>query len=133
MERTATQTQIRDYKDLVVWQKGMQLAKEVYQLTQSFPAEEKFGLVSQMRRAVVSVPSNVAEGQARNTTGEFVQFVSHAEGSLAELDTQIRLSIELGFCREATVKSIQELIIEEQKMLKSLRRSLKANALTPNH
>jgi four helix bundle protein len=133
VERAVTQTQIRDYKDLVVWQKGMQLAKDVYQLTQSFPAEEKFGLVSQMRRAVVSVPSNVAEGQARNTTGEFVQFVSHAEGSLAELDTQIRLSIELGFCREATVKSIQELIIEEQKMLKSLRRSLKANALTPNH
>ena len=133
MERAATQTQIRDYKDLVVWQKGMQLAKEVYELTQSFPTEEKFGLVSQMRRAVVSVPSNVAEGQARNTTGEFVQFLSHAEGSLAELDTQIRLSIELGFCREATVKSIQELIIEEQKMLKSLRRSLKANALTPNH
>ena len=132
MERAAARTQIRDYKDLVVWQKGMQLAKEVYQLTQSFPAEEKFGLVSQMRRAVVSVPSNVAEGQARNTTGEFVQFVSHAEGSLAELDTQIRLSIELGFCREATVKSIQELIIEGQKMLKSLRRSLKANALTPN-
>ena len=131
MERTGKE--IRDYKDLVVWQKGMLLAKQVYQLTQSFPSEEKFGLVSQMRRAAVSVPSNVAEGQARNTTGEFVQFVSHAEGSLAELDTQIRLSIELGFCREATVKSIQELIIEEQKMLKSLRRSLKANALTPNH
>lgn len=111
----------------------MQLAKEVYQLTQSFPTEEKFGLVSQMRRAAVSIPSNIAEGQARNTTGEFVQFVSHAEGSLAELDTQIRLSIELEFCREATVKFIQELIIEEQKMLKSLRRSLKANALTPNH
>ena len=133
MERAATPTQIRDYKDLVVWQKGMQLAKEVYQLTQSFPTEEKFGLVSQMRRAAVSIPSNIAEGQARNTTGEFVQFVSHAEGSLAELDTQIRLSIELEFCREATVKFIQELIIEEQKMLKSLRRSLKANALTPNH
>jgi len=133
VERAATPTQIRDYKDLVVWQKGMQLAKEVYQLTQSFPTEEKFGLVSQMRRAAVSIPSNIAEGQARNTTGEFVQFVSHAEGSLAELDTQIRLSIELEFCREATVKFIQELIIEEQKMLKSLRRSLKANALTPNH
>jgi len=131
VERTGKE--IRDYKDLVVWQKGMLLAKQFYQLTQSFPSEEKFGLVSQMRRAAVSVPSNVAEGQARNTTGEFVQFVSHAEGSLAELDTQIRLSIELGFCREATVKSIQELIIEEQKMLKSLRRSLKANALTPNH
>src|SRR5262245_58422264 len=129
MERSGKE--IRDYKDLVVWQKGMQLAKQVYQLTQSFPSEEKFGLVSQMRRAAISVPSNVAEGQARNTTGEFVQFVSHAEGSLAELDTQIRLSIELGFCRELAVKSIQELIIEEQKMLKSLRRSLKGERAYP--
>ncbi len=125
MERTGTQRDIRDYKDLVVWQKGMQLANQVYQLTQSFPTEERFGLISQMRRAAVSVPSNVAEGQARNTTGEFVQFVSHAEGSLAELDTQLRLSVQLGFCHEPEVKLIQELIIEEQKMLKSLRRSLK--------
>ena len=78
----------------------MHLAKQVYELTQSFPGEEKFGLVSQMRRASVSVPSNIAEGQARNTTGEFVQFVSHAEGSLAELDTQLRLSVELGLCGE---------------------------------
>jgi four helix bundle protein len=129
VERTGKE--IRDYKDLVVWQKGMLLAKQVYQLTQSFPSEEKFGLVSQMRRAAVSVPSNVAEGQARNTTGEFVQFVSHAEGSLAELDTQIRLSIELGFCRELAVKSIQELIVEEQKMLKSLRRSLRGERAYP--
>lgn len=73
MERAGTQRAIRDYKDLVVWQKGMQLAKQVYQLTQSFPTEEKFGLVSHMRRAAVSVPSNIAEGQARNTTGELVQ------------------------------------------------------------
>ena len=131
MQRTGTQPEIRDFKDLVVWQKGMQLARQVYQLTQSFPAEEKFGLVSQMRRAAVSVPSNIAEGQARNTTGEFVQFVSHAEGSLAELDTRVRLSIELRFCHEAAVKSIQELIIEEQKMLKSLRRSLKGERAYP--
>ena len=109
------------------------MAKQVYELTQSFPGEEKFGLVSQMRRASVSVPSNIAEGQARNTTGEFVQFVSHAEGSLAELDTQLRLSVEMGLCGETAVRSIQELIVEEQKMLKSLRRSLKASALTPNH
>jgi four helix bundle protein len=129
VERTGKE--IRDYKDLVVWQKGMLLAKQVYQLTQSFPSEENFGLVSQMRRAAVSVPSNIAEGQARNTTGEFVQFVSHAEGSLAELDTQIRLSIELGFCRELAVKSIQELIVEEQKMLKSLRRSLRGERAYP--
>jgi four helix bundle protein len=129
VERTGKE--IRDYKDLVVWQKGMLLAKQVYQLTQSFPSEENFGLVSQMRRAAVSVPSNIAEGQARNTTGEFVQFVSYAEGSLAELDTQIRLSIELGFCRELAVKSIQELIVEEPKMLKSLRRSLRGERAYP--
>ena len=75
----------QNYKDLLVWQKGIVLAKVVYRLTQSFPAEEKFGLVSQMRRAAVSIPSNLAEGQARHTPGEFVQFISHAEGSAAEL------------------------------------------------
>jgi four helix bundle protein len=78
---------VQGYKDLLVWQKGIQLAKEIYRITQAFPNEEKFGLVSQMRRAAVSIPSNLAEGQARHTTKEFVQFVSHAEGSVAELDT----------------------------------------------
>ena len=92
----------QNYKDLLVWQKGIVLAKVVYRLTQSFPAEEKFGLVSQMRRAAVSIPSNLAEGQARHTTGEFVQFISHAEGSSAELDTQLILAVELGFCKKAT-------------------------------
>ncbi len=75
------------YRDLVVWQKGIELAKLIYVLTESLPSEEKFGLVSQMRRAAVSVSSNIAEGQARHTTGEFIQFISHAEGSVAELDT----------------------------------------------
>lgn len=88
----------RSYKDLVVWQKGIALAKLTYRLTQKFPSEEKFGLIGRMRRAAVSIPSNIAEGQARHTTGEFIQFVSHAEGSLAELDTQLVLSIELDFC-----------------------------------
>jgi four helix bundle protein len=117
---------IRDYKDLQVWQKSMELAKRVYELTRNFPSEEKFGLISQMRRAAVSVPSNLAEGQARNTTGEFVQFISHAEGSLAELDTQCRLSVALGLCEESDVGPMSLLIIEPQKMLKSLRRKLTA-------
>ena len=82
-------TRLRDYRDLLVWQKGMTLAKAIYQVTQAFPDTERFGLVSQMRRAAVSVPSNIAEGQARNTTGEFVQFLSHAVGSVSELDTQL--------------------------------------------
>jgi four helix bundle protein len=86
----------QNYKDLVVWQKGISLAKSTYQLTTKFPAEERFGLVSQTRRAAISIPSNIAEGQARHTTGEFIQFISHAEGSTAELETQLILSIELG-------------------------------------
>ena len=72
----------RSYKDLIVWQKGIALAKLIYRLTQKFPSEKKFGLVAQMRRAAVSIPSNIAEGQARHTTGEFIQFISHAEGSV---------------------------------------------------
>ncbi len=95
----------------------MALAKQVYQMTQTFPTEEKFEIISQMRRAAVSVPSNSAEGQARNTTGEFVQFISHAEGSLAELDTQIRLSVALGFCRESDGDAIGVLITELQMSL----------------
>ncbi len=121
LERT-----IRDYKDLQVWQKAMVLAKQVYQMTQAFPSEEKFGIISQMRRAAVSVPSNIAEGQARNTTGEFVQFLSHAEGSLAELDTQVRLSVALGFCRQPDGGGVSASITELQKMLKSLRGKLAA-------
>jgi four helix bundle protein len=73
------------YRDLLVWQKGIALTREVYRITESFPTKERFGLISQMRRAAVSVPSNVAEGQARHTTQEFIRFISHAEGSLAEL------------------------------------------------
>ena len=118
---------VRDYKDLQVWQKGMELAKLIYKLTCVFPSEEKFGLVSQMRRAAVSIPSNLAEGQARNTTGEFIQFISHAEGSLAELDTQVRLAVSLGHCGESETNEISRLVTELQKMLKGLRRKLTTN------
>ena len=116
----------RSYKDLVVWQKGIALAKLVYQLTKNFPSEEKFGLVAQMRRAAVSIPSNIAEGQARHTTGEFIQFISHAEGSVAELDTQLILSIELKFCRDVGTEAAFELIAELRRMLNVLRRKLAA-------
>src|SRR6202163_3404212 len=100
------QTPPRSYKDLVVWQKGIALAEAVYRLTKSFPSTEKFGLVAQMRRAAVSIPSNIAEGQARHTTGEFIQFISHAEGSAAELDTQLILAAELDFCEKAAAMPI---------------------------
>ena|SRR6266545_956379 len=116
----------RSYKDLVVWQKGIALAKLVYGLTQSFPSEEKFGIIAQMRRAAVSVPSNIAEGQARRTTGEFIQFISNAEGSTAELDTQLILCIELRFCSNASAEAAFALIYEIRRMLNGLRRKLSA-------
>jgi four helix bundle protein len=119
-------TETRSYKDLVVWQKGIALAKLVYQLTNNFPSEEKFGLVAQMRRAAVSVPSNVAEGQARHTTGEFIQFIFHAEGSVAELDTQFILSIELKFCSSVAAEPAFSLIAELRRMLNALCRKLAA-------
>ena len=114
----------RSYKDLLVWQKGIELAKIVYRLTRNYPTEEKFGLVAQMRRAAVSIPSNLAEGQARHTTGEFVQFISHAEGSAAELDTQLILSLELEFCHETDAEPAFRLVAELRKMLNVLRRKL---------
>lgn len=77
--------------------------KRIYQTTQSFPTEEKFGLVSQLRRAAVSIPSNIAEGQARHTTREFIQFISYAEGSVAELETQLIIASELGYCNIAAI------------------------------
>jgi four helix bundle protein len=127
MGQSTEKRQIKDYKDLHVWQKAMELAKHVYLLTGRFPSEEKFGLISQMRRAAVSIPSNIAEGQARNTTGEYVQFISHAEGSSAELDTQIRLCLDLGYCVGPDVEDIFKLLTDVQKMLKRLRHSLITN------
>lgn len=112
------------YRDLIVWQKSIELAKSLYRLTSNFPAEEKYDLISQMRRAAVSVPSNIAEGQARNTTGEFVQFISHAEGSAAELDTQMFLAVELGFLTPPKAAPCFTLIDEIKRMLNALRRSL---------
>jgi four helix bundle protein len=112
------------YKSLIVWQKSILLVKLVYQLTKAFPNEEKFGLISQIRRAAVSIPSNIAEGQARRTTGDYVRFVSIAEGSLAELETQLIISIDLGFCTEIETGECFGILTEVRKMLNALRRSL---------
>ena len=114
------------YEDLVVWQKGMELVKIVYEVTRTFPRDEKFGLVSQMQRAAVSIPSNIAEGRARHSTGEFVQFISHAEGSLAELSTQLLLSVQLGFCSKERTEEAIQLTRELRRMLNGLRRKLEA-------
>jgi four helix bundle protein len=119
------ETKPQNYKDLVVWQKGIELAELIYQLTAKFPAEEKFGFVSRMRRAAISIPSNIAEGQARHTTGEFIQFISHAEGSVAELNTQLILAVELGFSASDATASAVKLIEDLRRMLNGLRRKLR--------
>ena len=114
----------KSYKDLLVWQKSMTMVRLIYELTRSFPQDERFGLVIQMRRAAVSVPSNIAEGQSRHTSGEFIQIISHAEGSLAELDTQVLIAIELGFCTVPQAEVVLSLIDELQRMLNGLRQKL---------
>ncbi len=91
--------EIKTHKDLDVWKEAMKLAKEVYRLTSGFPKEEIYGLTAQIRRSVVSIPSNIAEGAARNSDKEFVQFLYIALGSIAELETQLLLSKDLAFCQ----------------------------------
>jgi four helix bundle protein len=121
---TSDELKAGGYQDLLVWQKGIALVKRIYEITRTFPNDEKFGLVSQMRRAAVSIPSNIAEGQARHTRGEFIQFISHAEGSNAELNTQLIISIELGYCTRQEAQDTFELSSDLRKMLNALRRRL---------
>ena len=102
----------------------MVLVKQIYATTQQFPGDEKFGLTSQIRRAAVSIPSNIAEGQARHSTGEFIQFISNAEGSVAELETQLEIAVELMYCTPAQKERVLSLAEEVRKMLNSLRRRL---------
>ena len=117
----------RHYKELQIWQKGMNLAKAIYELTARFPVEERFGLCSQMRHASVSIPSNIAEGQARLGTREFRLLLSHASGSLAELETQLLLSVDLGYCVPSEADPIEREIAEIQKMVAAIRRKLSGN------
>jgi four helix bundle protein len=116
---------IASYRDLLVWKKAIALVKAIYQISQKFPLAEQFGLTSQIRRAAVSVPSNIAEGQARHTTREFIHFISHAEGSLAEIDTQLFIAVELGFGQAKDVQPVFDTIVELGKMLGALRRKLR--------
>jgi len=113
----------RAHHDLQVWQLGMRLVKDIYAMTRTFPDSEKFGLCSQMQRAAVSVPSNIAEGAARTGDKEFLQFLSIARGSLSELETQVMISHELGYVREE--KEVLNLINETYAKLSALITSIR--------
>ena len=114
---------VMHFRELVAWQKAMDLVTHVYEITKSFPADERFGLVSQMRRCAVSIPSNIAEGHARNTTGEYIQFLGIARGSIAELTTQIFISERLNFLStpESTISKAEEVGRILTGLIKSLR------------
>ena len=117
---------VKSYQDLDVWMKGMALVKDTYQATVQFPNDEKFGLVNQMRRAAVSIPSNIAEGHARSGAREFTHFISITLGSVAELETQVILSVDLGYLDDATSDNLLQLLDVLGKMLQGLKKALMA-------
>ena len=108
------------YKELIVWQKSFKLAVLVCQITRNFPKDELYGLVSQLRRCAVSIPSNIAEGYSRRRKLEFLQFLRIAYGSAAELETQLLLSKELGYLSGKSYQTLNTLLVEVLKMLGSL-------------
>ena len=119
----------RQFRDLLVWQRSMRLVEAVYQATRNFPKDEMFGLTAQMRRAAVSVPSNIAEGQGRDSEKSFAQFLNQARGSLYELETQLELASNLSMLPHETMNHLQEDAAEIARMLHGLRNTLlSANA-----
>lgn len=120
--KTKQPKNIRTHKDLDVWNKSMELAEKLYNLTTNFPKDEQYGLISQIRRSAVSIPSNIAEGAARNSNKEFVQFLYIALGSLSEIETQLLLANRLKFIQEATllddIESIRKMLLGLIKFLK---------------
>ena len=121
---TASDSKIRSHRDLIVWQKAIDLAERVYENTRCFPREETYGLTSQIRRAVTSIPANIAEGQGRRSKKEFQQFLGHARGSLLELDTHLELAFRFRYLSDSTIKLLQIQMQEVGRLLNGLLRSL---------
>jgi len=116
---------MKTHKDLEVWQNSMNLVVDIYSLTKSFPKEEMFGITSQLRRAAVSIPANIAEGAGRNTVGELKQFVGIALGSLSELETLVLLSGKLCYLNDAELTQLLDKISIQFRLLSGLKHSLK--------
>lgn len=115
---------IRSYKDLKIWQRGISLVKEIYKETQNFPRQELYGLTNQIRRAAVSIPSNIAEGHTRQHRAEFRQFLSMALGSLAELETKILISSELNYISHEACENLTQKMDSLGKMTRGLIKKL---------
>ncbi len=115
---------ISNFRELRVWQTAMELVVAVYDLTRSFPPEERYGLVNQMRRAAVSIPSNIAEGNARESSKEYLKHLSIAQGSLAELQTQLEIALRLGFTEGAVAQQCLDTSVSVARQLFALRNAI---------
>jgi four helix bundle protein len=116
---------ISSFRDLTVWQLGMQLTEQVYRLTAEFPKSETYGLSSQMRRSAVSIPSNIAEGQGRDSTKEFLHFLAIAFGSICELETQLILANRFNYLSDIDLKAVLATLTSTSKTTRSLQKALK--------
>lgn len=124
--------EVKSYKDLTVWQKAIALVDMTYRATRSFPKEELYGLTNQLRRAVVSVPSNIAEGHARQSRAEYKQFIAIARGSLAEVETQLIIANRQGYLTDEDLKNILVLHTEVSKMLMAIFKQLQRTTNDPS-
>ena len=122
---------LRNYKELKVWQKSYQLCLEIYRITAKFPKEERYGLTSQIRRAVVSIPSNIAEGYGRKTTLDYIRMLYISYGSVCELETQVLLAEDLDLIEKDELGTLNKAIAEIERMLKALIKSLENKPLNP--
>jgi four helix bundle protein len=122
---------VQSYRELIVWQKAMEVAAIVYKLVKRLPKEETYSLSDQMRRAAVSIPGNIAEGQARNSSKEFIQFLAIAKGSKAELETQLLLCVKIGYLDEQDIEEVMNILQEIGKITNTLQQKL--TTLTTTH
>lgn len=125
MDRDNVSSAIKSYTDLIIWKKSIDLVVDIYKVVKNFPREELYALSDQIKRSGVSIPSNIAEGQSRQHTGEFRQFLYIALGSLAELDTQLIIAHRLGYIDEKESELLSERVMELRKMIFSLISKLK--------
>jgi four helix bundle protein len=124
--------EVKSFRDLIAWQKAMDLVVEIYRATASFPRDERFGLTAQLRRCSVSIPSNIAEGHGRSGTREFLNFLSVAYGSLNEVQTQIMLAERVGFLLPECSVQLLDQCSEVARIVNGLRASLQAKLANPN-
>ena len=118
---------MHNYKNLHIWQEGINLARKIYEVTATFPANEKYGIVSQMTRAAVSIPSNIAEGAGRNSNKDFANFLSIAIGSIFELHTQIAICEQIGYINEETTKQLEQQIYTLQQQITTYKQRIEGS------